>query len=101
MKHFPRGTKAWLICTSIGLAIHTLSTFILFPVDLIRSLQEKSQGPLMVLTFLIFARLFLYFVVPGWALYLAARSLMEWRMTPPAGAAKSPAVDNDAPTNGK
>lgn len=89
MKKFPRGVKAWLICTGIGLSVHTIAGFVLFPIDLIRALQERSQGPLMTLTFLLFARLFLYFVVPGWALYLVARTLLERRMTLRTGAAKS------------
>lgn len=99
MKQLPRGTKAWLICSSIGLAVHTIANFFLFPVDLILALQERSQGPLAALTFLIFARIFLYFVAPGWGLYLVLRSLLEWRTTSNEAAVKSQAADNDAPKN--
>jgi hypothetical protein len=77
VKQLPRGTKAWLICASIGLAIHTIAAQILFPIDLIKALQSRSQGPLMALTFLLVARIFLYFVVPGWGVYLFARTLLE------------------------
>jgi hypothetical protein len=77
VKQLPRGTKAWLICAGIGLSIHTIAAQILFPVDLIKALQSRSQAPLMVLTFLLVARIFLYFFVPGWGVYLFARTLLE------------------------
>ena len=80
MKNLPRGLKPWLICTAIGLAIHTISSWLLFPVDLIQALQLRAQAPLLSLTFLILARIFLYFVAPGWGLYLLARILIEQRM---------------------
>lgn len=101
MKQLPRGTKTWLICVAIGLAIHTIANFLLFPVDLILALQGRSQGPLAALTFLIFARIFLFFIAPGWGLYLALRSLLEWRMTSNNTAAKSLTAADDAPTNGE
>lgn len=101
MKKLPRGAKTWLICTGIGLAIHTITHFILFPVDLILALQGRSQGPLAALTFLIFARVFLYFIAPGWGLYVALRSVLEWKMAASNLATKSLVAEKDSPANGE
>lgn len=99
MKQLPRGTKVWLICTGIGLAIHTIAAQILFPVDLIKALQGRSQAPLMVLTFLLVARIFLYFFVPGWGVYLFVRTLLERQTNLFKNAAKNESSAETSPAD--
>jgi len=99
MKQFPRGIKAWLVCTVFGLAIHTITGQVLFSVDLIRALQSRSQGPLMALTFLLFARIFLYFLIPGWGVYLLGRILLERQMNLGKNAVKTPTSAENSPAD--
>lgn len=79
MKRIPSGVKPWLLCTSVALGLHMLLSYVLFPVDLITALHQRAQGSLAAVAFLVAARTFLYFIAPGWAIYLMARSLLEHR----------------------
>jgi len=79
MKRLSKNRKAFLICTGIALVVHLLAGYVLFQVDLLEAIARRAQGPLMALTLLVFARAYLYFIVPGWAMYLAACLWLERR----------------------
>lgn len=75
----PKEMKVFLICTAIALVIHLLAGYVVFQVDLAEVITRRGQGPLMAVTLLVFARAYLYFVAPGWAMYRAAVMWLERR----------------------
>jgi hypothetical protein len=83
MKRLPKNAKTWLVCTTLALLIHTISSYIVFRGDLILAIQERAQGPLVAMTFLVAARMFLYFVAPSWAVYLVMRTFVERKFSKP------------------
>lgn len=80
MKRLPKQGRVFLICLAIALVLHEIAGYFLFDTDLLEAAGRKSQAPLMAVTFLVFARAFLYFVAPPWGLFLVVRTVVESQM---------------------
>lgn len=79
MNRLPTNAKVFLVCTTLALLIQFLARYVLFQADLLQSVSQRSQGPLIVVSLLVVSRAFLYFVAPGWLAYLGTSVWIERR----------------------
>jgi hypothetical protein len=81
MKAWRRRLAWWLGATVLLLAIHLGAAHFLMDADVLRSMLAGFRpSVLAALVLLLAARSMLVFVMPGWALYLAATAVAQaWR----------------------
>lgn len=74
----PRRAVAWAVCVGVALIVHTACGRFLASRDIFASLLgARDPGPAFCAALLVPARLFLYLLAPGWALYIAVRTVIE------------------------
>jgi hypothetical protein len=80
MKRLPKPLPGFLLAVIIAIILHEGAGYVLFDVDTLNVIGHRSQGPLMLITFYVVARAFLYFVAPPLGLYWAVRLFVEAKM---------------------
>ena len=83
MKRLPRGAVAWLVVTAASMLLHAGAGRWLADHDPIAGLLRLEASTVVAGGVLILTRLVLYFVVPGWLLYLVTDQLVTRRFREP------------------
>lgn len=81
MKAIPRRAILWLLAVAAAGVAHAITGRMLAEHDLVAAVIRVDLRVVLAAAALMISRLFLYLLAPGWALYIATRTLIE-RLTP-------------------
>jgi hypothetical protein len=80
VKRVPRRAIAWAVAVAAALVLSSLCGRLLAERDIVSAVLSAREPQLVLAALaLVLCRLFLYLLAPGWALYIALRTLLERR----------------------
>jgi hypothetical protein len=77
VKAIPRGAILWLVVVAAAGVVHAIMGRALADEDVVAAVLRRDPEVVLAVAALLISRLFLYLLAPGWALYLAVRTLIE------------------------
>ncbi len=77
---WPPGTRTWLVFTILAALVHAFCGRLVAGHDIVAAALVHHDIPLVLAALaLVVARLFLFFLAPGWALHIAAKAYLLHR----------------------